>query len=53
MSGVVVKKCGCKGNPEHASDYQDKKYGQGMRVCSLNQKKDTGTCSVCGKQHKV
>lgn len=53
MSGAVIKKCGCKGNPSFASDYQDAKYGQGMRVCSLDQKKAEATCSVCSKVHKV
>lgn len=53
MSGTVIKKCNCKGNPSHASDFQDAKYGQGMRVCSLDQKKTEATCSVCGKTQKV
>ena len=35
MAGLVVKKCGCKGNPSHGSDYQDKKYGDGMRVMKI------------------
>ena len=49
----VIKKCGCKGNPSHASDYQDKKYGHGMRVCMMNEKKDTVVCSVCGTKHRL
>lgn len=53
MSGTVIKKCNCKGNPSHGSDYQDTKYGQGMRVCSLDQKKTEATCSVCGKSQKL
>lgn len=53
MSGSVIKKCGCKGNPEHAASYQDKKYGQGMRVCNTDQKGGDATCTVCGKNHKV
>jgi hypothetical protein len=53
MSGSVIKKCGCKGNPSHASDFQDAKYGQGNRVMSLDQKKSEATCSVCGKTVKL
>ena len=52
MAGVVIKKCGCKGNPSHGSDFQDKKYGQGMRVCNVDQKGTESTCTVCGKTHK-
>jgi hypothetical protein len=51
--GVVIKKCGCEGKPSHASDFQNQKYGNGMRVMSLNQKKDSATCSVCGTKHKA
>lgn len=50
---VVIKKCGCKGNPSNASDYQDAKYGQGMRSCNLDQKKAEATCTICGKSHKI
>jgi hypothetical protein len=53
MSGTVVKRCGCTGNPDHASKYQDKKYGVGMRVMNLDMKKVSATCSVCGKEQKV
>jgi len=53
MAGLVIKKCGCKGNPSHGSEYQDAKYGQGMRVCNLDQKKSESTCTICGKTHKV
>lgn len=53
MSGITIKRCGCKGNPSDSSDYQDKKYGQGMRVCNLDLKKTSATCSVCGKSHKL
>ena len=50
---AVVKRCGCKGNPSYGSDYQDQKYGAGMRVCNMNQKKSEATCTVCGKVHKL
>lgn len=53
MSVAVIKKCNCKGNPTHASDYQDKKYGQGMRVCNPDQKNTEASCTVCGKNHKI
>lgn len=53
MAGVVVKKCGCKGTPSNCSDYQDQKYGQGMRVCNIDLKKTEAACTICGKNHKV
>jgi hypothetical protein len=53
MAGTVIKKCGCKGNPSHASDYQDAKYGHGNRVCSLDQKKSSAACTICNKTHKL
>lgn len=49
---VVIKKCGCKGNPTQSSDYQDKRYGKDNRVMNLNSKKDGAECTVCGKEHK-
>lgn len=53
MSGTVIKRCGCTGNPSHASDFQNKKYGEGMRVMSVDQKKTEATCSVCNKTIKL
>lgn len=53
MAGVILKKCGCKSNPPGISEYQDKKYGEGVRVCNLDQKKTEATCTVCGKTIKV
>lgn len=47
--GVQIKKCSCKGTP--AADYQDRVYGQGMRVCNEDQKKNS-KCTVCGTVHK-
>lgn len=39
---MAIKKCVC------SNDYQDKRYGYGMRVC--NSKKAGGyRCSVCGR----
>lgn len=52
MSGSVIKKCGCTGNPSNGSDYQNKKYGDGMRVMNLDVKKAEATCTVCGKTVK-
>lgn len=49
---VEIKKCGCTGTPSNASDYQNKKYGNGMRLCNANFKGDMVTCTICGKQHK-
>ena len=53
MSGIVIKKCGCKGTPSFASDFQDAKYGSGNRVCNVDVKKTEASCTVCGKTHKV
>lgn len=53
MAEAVVKKCNCKGNPSYGSDYQDQKYGDGMRVCTVNQKKTEARCTVCNKVHKI
>lgn len=53
MAGVIVKRCGCKGNPSHGSDFQDKKYGEGMRVMNLDQKKSSASCTICGKEQKL
>jgi hypothetical protein len=50
---TVVKKCGCKGEPSHSSDYQDKKYGEGMRLHNLDMKKTAAKCTVCGKESKT
>ena len=52
MAGCVVKRCGCPANGE-AAKYQDKKYGEGMRVLNLDQKKTEAVCTVCGKTMKV
>jgi len=53
MAGCVIKKCGCKSNPPGISDFQDKRYGQDMRVMNLDQKKSEAVCTVCGKTHKA
>ena len=53
MSGCVIKKCGCKSNPPGASEYRDKRYGDGMRVMNLDQKKTDAVCTICGKTHKA
>lgn len=39
-----VFSCGCK------SDYQDRRYGVGMRLHNMKMdEKKGGTCTVCGK----
>lgn len=53
MAGTVIKRCGCKSTPPGISEYQDKKYGVGMRVMNLDQKKVEATCTVCGKVTKA
>lgn len=47
MSGVAVKRCGC------LSEYQDKKYGPGLRVHNFAPKKPAWRCSVCGTEKAV
>ena len=49
---MAKKRCGCKSKGvakgvESASDYQDKKYGKGIRVHTV--KRNGGyVCTVCG-----
>lgn len=50
---TIVKKCNCKPTPDHAANYQDSKYGQGNRLCNIDQKKTEASCTVCGKSHKL
>lgn len=50
MSNTTVRQCKCK------NAFQDKKYGEGNRVCNTADKKKIGaaqaqTCTVCGTQH--
>jgi len=44
--------CGCTGKEPFAADYQNGKYGKGMRVHTVGGGKDrhTFTCTVCGKE---
>lgn len=56
MSGAVVKKCDCAQSVNKISicaDYQNKRYGQSMRVMNVDQKGSTAVCTVCGKAHKL
>lgn len=50
---TVVKKCGCKSTPPALSEWQDKTYGQDMRLMNLDMKKTAATCTICGKEQKV
>ena len=45
---VKIIKCNCK------NDYQDEKYGKGMRVCNstLDPVKTGYRCTVCGQLNK-
>lgn len=43
---VAIIRCSCK------SEYQDKEYGLGMRVCNLKKKEGECRCTVCGKDHQ-
>jgi uncharacterized protein with PIN domain len=47
---VEIKRCGnCQ--KTLAADYQDKIYGDKMRVMNESMKKEY-TCTVCGAKHK-
>jgi len=50
---VKIIKCDCKAEPSHGADYQNKKYGAGMRVCNEDQQKKSAQCTVCGKIHNI
>ena len=42
--GTVVKACTC------SSEYQDKRYGVGLRVHNLCSKGEKARCTVCTKE---
>lgn len=46
MSETTIKRCGCR------SEYQDGKYGVGMRAHNFAPKKPCWRCTVC-KTEKV
>lgn len=50
---VIIKKCGCSATPDHGVQYQDRKYGEGMRVMNLDIKKTSAKCTICGKEQKL
>ena len=43
---TVMKQCTCK------SEFQDKMYGKGNRVCNVKEGKANGkaVCTVCGRE---
>ena len=41
-----TKKCNCS----HLD--QDAIYGKNIRLCNINEKRDTAVCTVCGTKHK-
>ena len=43
--GAVVKTCTC------SSEYQDKRYGAGLRVHNLCKKGEKARCTVCSKEN--
>jgi len=49
---TVIKKCGCVGNPDHSSKYQDGAYGKGMRVHNVSLSGKVAKCTVCGKEQQ-
>lgn len=42
---MIIKKCTC------VHEYQDKKYGEQNRACTVTIK-ETAKCTVCGKELK-
>lgn len=55
MNGTAIVKCKCKDGP--AAQFQDHRYGDGMRVANATEKGDDKTvdvrCTVCGTLHRV
>lgn len=48
-----IKKCGCDGylGNKRGAEYQDKKYGTGMRAHNIvNGEQKKSKCSVCGRE---
>ncbi len=41
---MVVRKCTCQ------SEYQDRVYGKGNRICNETEKSSKVRCTVCGKE---
>jgi len=46
MASTIIKPC----SKNCESEYQDKKYGKGLRVHNLG--RDKATCTVCGNTEK-
>lgn len=44
MADMVKRYCDCK------HEFQDKKYGEGIRLHTVNAKGDKFRCTVCGKE---
>lgn len=44
---TIKQKCNCK------HDYQDKKYGEGIRVMNVAGDGKTAKCTVCGKEYQL
>ena len=43
--GTVIKACTCN------SEYQDKRYGAGLRVYNLCKKGEKARCTICSKEN--
>ena len=48
-----IMKCGCRGwkDKTEAAKFQDKQYGEGMRVHNAVSKENTFRCTICGDEH--
>jgi hypothetical protein len=47
---AVIRRCTCKGTP--ATEFQDRTYGKGRRVCNVRDKNRELVCTCCGKTMK-
>ncbi len=47
MTGSRILRCTCK------YPYQDKKYGTQKRVHTVSTKKETASCTVCGRTQGI
>jgi len=45
VSGTAVKRCNCK------HEFQDSRYGTGLRVHNVKKDGAKATCTVCGKEN--
>lgn len=47
-AGSIIAKCNCSGS--QATQFQDQKYGRGMRVMNHCKKSESVRCTCCGRE---